>query len=571
MSLSNVSVATLQFEPVQFRKEENVARLLAMSEQAARDGARLIVMPEMATTGYCWQDRAEVAPFVETADGPTSQAFMALAREYQCYMVYGFPERDPITDLYYNSAMMVGPQGIIGVHRKTHPYISEPKWAANGDSGHQVFDTAVGRIAILICMDIHFIETARLAAVGGAQIICHISNWLAERTPAPYWLTRGWENGCALIESNRWGWERGVQFSGGSCIVDSEGTVLASVDSGDAVLCSELPLPADNPQLARRRPELYTRLMTNTFIWNPQDFFGLYGSDPLPPGKSSCIAVAQFEPADDIGQNLRTIRHWAEDAKARQAELLVLPEKSLTGNGGVQGALQLDDDAIHEVIKLAIALDIALLVSFIERDGTQLYSSALLVSAAGVNAHYRQIHLNQADRAWASAGERWVSCDLPCGRVGILLGEDLLVPESARILALEGCDIIVCPASLNTPLPLAHAGTQIPHTWPIPRGSDPYHWLLPRVRAGENNVWLAFANRSPAAGESFGLSGIYGPDTFAFPRQESKVVAGDGLALFTISTGTANSRYPDHVVRRKDLVLMRQPHFYPPLVMKATS
>jgi predicted amidohydrolase len=57
-----INVATIQFEPTQFRKEENVTRLLALATQAARDGARLIVMPEMATTGYCWLDRAEVAP-----------------------------------------------------------------------------------------------------------------------------------------------------------------------------------------------------------------------------------------------------------------------------------------------------------------------------------------------------------------------------------------------------------------------------------------------------------------------------------------------------------------------------
>jgi predicted amidohydrolase len=62
---------------------------------------------------------------------------------------------------------------VIGVHRKTHPYISEPKWAANGDVGHQVFHTEIGNIALLICMDIHFIETARLAALGGANYLPH--------------------------------------------------------------------------------------------------------------------------------------------------------------------------------------------------------------------------------------------------------------------------------------------------------------------------------------------------------------------------------------------------------------
>jgi predicted amidohydrolase len=567
----SIKVATIQFEPTLFRKEENVARLLALASQAARDGARLIVMPEMATTGYCWQDRAEVAPFVETADGPTSQAFAALAREFNCYLVYGMPERDAVTDIYYNSALLVGPQGLIGVHRKTHPYISEPKWAANGDAGHQVFKTEIGNIAVLICMDIHFIETARLAAVGCAQIICHISNWLAERTPAPYWLTRGWENGCALIESNRWGWERGVQFSGGSCITDSQGQLLANCDSGDQVLSAELTLPLENPALKKRRPELYQRLMTNTFMWNPQEFFGLYGTDPLPPAKDSNIAVAQFRPENDVNANLQQIRDWAEQAKARDVELLVLPERALTGYAGKMNALTLDDAPIQAVIRLAMELDIALLVGFAERDGSHCYNSCLLASSAGLNAHYRQIHLSEADQQWASAGDKWVTCDLPCGRVGLLLGEDLLVPEAARILALEGCDIIACPSALDTPAPLAHQGTVIPHVWPIPRGADPYHWLLPRVRAGENNVWLAFANWPEASGESFGLSGVFGPDTFAFPRHESKVLSSNGLAQLAITTGSPDTTYPNHVVRRKDLVLMRQPHFYTPLILRAQA
>ncbi|WP_308561141.1 nitrilase-related carbon-nitrogen hydrolase [uncultured Klebsiella sp.] len=564
----SIKVATIQFEPTQFRKDENVTRLLTLATDAARDGARLIVMPEMATTGYCWQDRAEVAPYVETADGATSQAFAVIAREFNCFLVFGMPERDPVTDLYYNSAVLVGPQGVIGVHRKTHPYISEPKWAANGDTGHQVFHTDIGSIALLICMDIHFIETARLAALGGAQIICHISNWLAERTPAPYWLTRGWENGCALIESNRWGWERGVQFSGGSCIVDSHGNLLACCDSGDRILSAELQLPENNPQLRKRRPELYQRLMTNTWLWNPQDFFGLYGFNPLPGGKNSRIAVAQFHPESDVEANLSQIRHWAQRAKSEGVELLVLPERSLTGGDRNNNALTTGDASIQALITLAMELDIALLAGFAEREGDRFYNSAVLVSSAGLNAHYRQLHLSEEDQQWASAGNQWVACDLPCGRVGILLGEDLLVPEAARILALEGCDIIACPAKLNSPTPMAHAGTAIPHVWPIPCGADPYHWLLPRVRAGENNVWLAFANWPQAEEESFGLSGVFGPDTFAFPRTESKVIGEKGLSVLDITTGSADSTYPDHVVRRKDLVLMRQPHYYTPLVVR---
>jgi hypothetical protein len=214
-----------------------------------------------------------------------------------------------------------------------------------------------------------------------------------------------------------------VQFSGGSCIVDSHGNVLASCDSGDRILSAELQLPEENPQLKKRRPELYQRLITNTFFWNPQDFFGLYGRNPLPDGKASRIAVAQFRPQNDVDVNLAQIRHWAEQAKSGGAELLVLPERALTGGDGSRYALTLDDAPVQALIALAMELDIALLAGFAEREGEQCYNSAVLVSSDGMNAHYRQIHVSEQDRQWACAGNQWVTCDLPCGRVGILLGK----------------------------------------------------------------------------------------------------------------------------------------------------
>ena len=186
MTFPAYTAAAVQFEPTLGAKAANIDGLLALVEEAAGKGAKLIVTPEMGTTGYCWFDRAEVKPQVEPIPGPTTDRFAAVARRLGVHIVIGMPEVDPASDLYYNSAVLIGPDGVVGTHRKTHPYISEPKWAASGDLGHQVFDTPLGRIALLICMDIHFVETARLTALGGADVICHISNWLAERTPAPY-------------------------------------------------------------------------------------------------------------------------------------------------------------------------------------------------------------------------------------------------------------------------------------------------------------------------------------------------------------------------------------------------
>ena len=129
---------------------------------------------------------------------------------------------------------------------------------------NQVFETTIGRIALLICMDIHFVETARLMALQGADVICHISNWLAERTPAPYWISRAFENGCYVIESNRWGLERTVQFSGGSCVIAPDGNVIAVIDKGDGFALADIDLEVARARrvggeavFAQRRPELY--------------------------------------------------------------------------------------------------------------------------------------------------------------------------------------------------------------------------------------------------------------------------------------------------------------------------
>ena len=297
--------------------------MLALVEQAAGKGARLIVTPEMGITGYCWFDRAEVQPFVETVPGNVTDRFAEVARRHDCYIVIGLPEVDQQTNLYYNTAVLIGPKGVVGKHRKTHPYISEPKWSAPGDGGHQVFDTPIGRIALLICMDIHFIETARLVSLQGADVICHISNWLAERTPAPYWINRAFENSCYVIESNRWGLERTVQFSGGSCIIAPDGSIEAVIDKGDGLAVGQIDLERVRQRkvlgeevFEQRRPELYTNLATNTFAWNPRDFFGLY----RPPAAAAGATVASDRRAipADIATRAQSRPHRGNGGRGRR-------------------------------------------------------------------------------------------------------------------------------------------------------------------------------------------------------------------------------------------------------------
>lgn len=567
--------AAVQFEPTQFEKERNISRLIGLVETAAAAGATLVVTPEMGTTGYCWFDRAEVAPFVEPVPGPTTERFHAVAQAHGIHVVIGLPEVDPDTGLYYNTAVLIGPDGVVGRHRKTHPYISEPKWSAPGDLGHQVFETPLGRIALLICMDIHFVETARLAALAGAEVICHISNWLAERTPAPYWISRAFENGCYLVESNRWGLERTVQFSGGSAIIEPDGTVAAAVDAGDGIAYGEVDLARarhrqvlGEPVFAQRRPELYPELATNTFAWNPSDFFGLYGHRPLPPGRRSRVAVGQFLPGRDVDANLDRIEVLAAEAAGQGADLVVFPEFSVTGLADpAERAEPLSGRATGRLLTIAARLRLHLVAGLAESEGGRCYNTAVLVGPEGLVGRYRKIHLTGGDRRWATPGDSWAVFDIPAGRIGLMIGHDAAFPEAGRVLALRGCDLIACPAAQAGRFTGAHPGTAIDQNHPIPTGADPHHWHHLRVRAGENNVFLAFANVVDPPNGFSGKSGVFGPDTFAFPRREAIVPEGEGLASVEIDTTNLETRYPTNVVRRKDLVSMRQPHQYQPLVL----
>ncbi len=571
---ASFKAAAVQLEPHFGEKTRNLEALVALVEEAARNGARLITTPEMGTTGYCWYDRTEVAPFVETIPGPSTDLFVELARRHDCYIVIGLPEVDKETNLYYNSAALIGPEGLVGVHRKTHPYISEPKWAASGDLGHKVFETKIGRISMLICMDIHFIETARLAGLGGADVICHVSNWLAERTPAPYWISRAYENGCYLIESNRWGLERGVQFSGGSCIIGPEAEILDVVDGGDGIAYgiidparSRQRQVAGEPVMQQRRPELYMELMTNTFAWNPREFFRLYGHKPLADGRLGRIAVGEFTPSSDIDANLTLMVGLAEDAKAQGAELIVFPAFALTGlTNHRETATSNSHPAVQAIVELSERLDISIIAGYAEASNEERFCSAVIARPGMPAATYRQIHLTEHEHAWATPGDEFCVLDLPLGRVGVMIGHDAAFPEAGRILALRGCDLICCPSSISDGFHLGHAGSSVSQPDPIPAGPDPLHWHHYRVRAGENNCYFAFSNTKTAGNKTAGLSGIFGPDTFAFPRKEA--ILQDGyLAVAPIDLSSTHPTYPTNVARRKDLVLMRQPHHYLPLVM----
>jgi predicted amidohydrolase len=375
------------------------------------------------------------------------------------------------------------------------------------------------------------------------------------------------------------GLERTVQFSGGSCVIAPDGSVIAVRDNGDGFVLADINLDVASgrrvlgePVFAQRRPELYPELLTNTFSWNPRDFFGLYGHVPWPTGKQSRVSVAQFAPTSDVEANLARIATFAEQAREGGAELVVFPELALTGLADPPRSAQpIPGPATDRLHELAARLELHLVCGLAERAGDAIHNSACLVAPDGKISIYRKTHLAEGERSWAAAGDEWCVVDTSIGRIGLLIGHDASFPEAGRVLALRGCDLIVCPSAIKEQFNSSHAGTAVAQPAPIPTGADPHHWHHFRVRAGENNVFFAFANVFDPKRGYPGLSGVFGPDTFEFPRREAIAPDGEGQVTSLVDTTNLETNYPTNVVRRKDLVAMRMPHSYRDLVRAAVS
>jgi predicted amidohydrolase len=267
-------VAVAQMEPKLAEKERNLDTALERLEEAAAAGAQLLVLPECAIPGYMFDSADEALPYAEEIPGPTTEAFERECARLGVHAITGLLERDG--DTLYNAAILVGPDGLIGSYRKTHlPFLGVDRFVTPGDE-FKVFDTALGRIGLIICYDLRFPEVTRTLALQGADMVALPTNFpMAAKLQcdviAP---ARAAENRIYLLVANRVGKERWGEFCGWSQIVDPYGTRLAEAgETEEALLVADVELEKARDKdyvvpgeyelylFGHRRPELYGALV----------------------------------------------------------------------------------------------------------------------------------------------------------------------------------------------------------------------------------------------------------------------------------------------------------------------
>ncbi|WP_343609601.1 N-carbamoylputrescine amidase [Novosphingobium sp.] len=280
-----LSVAALQLALPSWDEQESIAAVSALVEQAAKEGAQVILPPELFSSPYfCTvEDEALFALAKPTTEHPSVLAMQKLAKGLGVAIPTSFFERDG--HHYYNTLAMIDAEGqIMGTYRKSHipdgPGYEEKYYFRPGNTGFKVWDVFGARIGVGVCWDQWYPECARAMALLGAEVLFYPTAIGSEPYDANLDTSRMWRramighavsNCMPVVASNRIGveGENTVQtFYGHSFISDEWGDLLGDYGREDVgVLTATLDLNRAAMHRAGmgffrdRRPQLYGRLV----------------------------------------------------------------------------------------------------------------------------------------------------------------------------------------------------------------------------------------------------------------------------------------------------------------------
>jgi predicted amidohydrolase len=588
------TVAAVGFNPEIFELDRNIAAAGVMLQEAASNGAKIIVLPELCLSGCNYPSLEAWLPYMDTVPGKATEAFSAIAKANGCYITFGVAEVEPATGMTFNAAALVGPDGYIGKYRKTGTNMADVTAFRGGNAGYPVFPTEYGNIAMFICYDDTFWEPARVAALKGADIICHsvasaraitngpmeaAANAVNHSTIAAAQEWCAW-NGVALISANSNNaesnpttgmtyWEGGAQ-----AIWSPDGTLLARsaattpdvsiINEGTITYATIDPALFDNAQrrsFADRRPELYNNL---SFFRVPIDL-----NMNLTPHEVSAHSFQYAQSPGDARANITTTDNLVLQLEATKPAnaLVVLPAFSFTGiprsadeaHAWAEAEMGLTTQALSGY---ATRLGAHVVGSHIERDGDQLFHSVVLLGSNGkLIGRYRQTHLDESMKSWATPGDEIPVFATEIGTVGLLTCGDVRFPEAAGTLEVSRADIIAIPSQWDGSYGALVNEPEDLFTNPYPKNSMIYWYAIAKCM----QAFTVVAN--PVGGNYRGSSGIF---TVSPVMGDSATVGStDGNEIVSAEFTTLGSKFS--WMNQQILITQRRADLAVPLTLATDS
>jgi N-carbamoylputrescine amidase len=263
-SARKVGLALCQTSGPPYEPDTARARSIEAATAAFEQGAKIVLLPELTVPGY-GTDAHQMSTLAEPLDGPTVRAWATLARRYGGLIAGGFCERDG--DAIYNTAVVVGGDGVALHYRKLHLFAAEAGTFSPGNLGLPVLTTPNCRIGICVCYDLRFVEVVRILALRGAELVLVPTAWVPG-FDAQMWDEHGLapQAHAAVLQANlsqvfiacssSAGTFAGNTLLGSSIVADPLGHLICGPLPGDRDATSHIELDLDAVSRAQQRAPL---------------------------------------------------------------------------------------------------------------------------------------------------------------------------------------------------------------------------------------------------------------------------------------------------------------------------
>lgn len=482
-------VALVDFNPTLGDLSGNITRIQNLVGQALAKGAKIVVVPEQATTGFHITKEQALAglaiayPFVEL------EGVRALAKKHRAFVVVGIAERQTNSGVLFNTAVVFQPSGAVSFQRKRLAFSAPYGWNARGNTPFEVYPTPRGNIAVLICADSYLMDWIRIVTIKGADIVLLPSNWWGPNRQIELWSARAHQNDVWILAANRWGVEpnssqppsSSYMSDGPSAAITPSGLVSQRFEADDlrsmtdTIVYQTITIPKSRIggrnstfTVANRRPSAYTAL-SNSYYVPP-------GNKPvpdLPPSGPQPVLVLAYEPSDDTAANIKTLTTQLQQASPVPGSLIVLPGLGLSPAtvDPIANPAWITQGFWPQVVALVAKFGAQGLVTSVlvrTKDSPQPSLAAVYVPAQGPPVLFPQVH-DSGDLKGSGKPPQLIR--LQHAEVAVMTGIDSLFPEMGTEVAKSGADLVVITSALGgrgTPaIRMAGIGNSLPRAWSI--------------------------------------------------------------------------------------------------------
>ena len=444
----SLRVAAVQFAVTE-DVEENLATVLRMTDEAAATGAKVVVLPEFSNHVSWYSGREHSASKALTLDGPWLAAVGAKAKEHGIYLMVNVTLKRE-NDRLSGSNVLFSPEGeVLSVSDKQVLMGSERDHFDGAIDRVPLVETDVATFGLYSCMDGVINETPRMLALDGGTVLLNSINSFALDEATLHVPVRAVENKVWIVAANKVGplvpahsieavaAKVGVPVErlhgvGEAQIVAPDGTVVAmGPKTGEAVVVADIDvdLALDKKRkdgtdvFASRRPELYAPIAE------------------APKGRQHGAGAAKVDAVAVTPRAGESVADLLDEALAGTPGLVVLPELAAHEGGLVTGAF--DERLSAEAIAARLAGTQTLVVTTVAEDGKHV---GLVIGADGVIARQVQLHRSERHAGWVTElGDEVTVVETGFGRLGVVVGDDNLYPETYRLVAFEDADVVAAP------------------------------------------------------------------------------------------------------------------------------